>query len=76
MYYGGFSYIEGYNMPIVMKRWWIERISKEINKDGDDSGARTRAAHQNSPDVRALMELRINAHLTDLYESTAGTLPP
>jgi hypothetical protein len=54
MYYGGFSYIEGYNMPIVMKQWWIERINKEINKNGDDGGARTRAAHQNSPDVRAL----------------------
>jgi hypothetical protein len=49
MYYGGFSYIEGYNMPIVMKQWWIERINKEINKNGDDGGARTRAAHQKFP---------------------------
>jgi hypothetical protein len=52
MYYGGFTYSETYTMPISYKRWFIERISKEINKDG--KSAESKALHQNTPDVRAM----------------------
>jgi hypothetical protein len=61
MYYGGFTYSEAYKLPVVYKRWYIERIVKELNKGSgtDDStdgasGASSRALHQNSPDVRAM----------------------
>jgi len=60
MYYGGFSYGEIYNLPIPFKRWFIERIVKELNKGGDDKGGgdnpqpMTKALHQNTPEVRAL----------------------
>lgn len=56
MYYGGFLYWETYNIPVVYKRWFIDRIVKELNKgkgpDGDSSASR--ALHTNSPDVRQL----------------------
>jgi hypothetical protein len=59
MYYGGFLYKEAYNLPVPYKRWFIERIVKELNKgngggDGDGGGSASRALHQNSPDVRAM----------------------
>lgn len=54
MYYGGFSYNEIYNLPIIYKRWFIERISKELNKTSESGETQSKALHQNTPDVRAL----------------------
>lgn len=44
-------------MPIAYKRWFIDRIMKELNKGGDDGGGgatMSKALHQNTPDVRAM----------------------
>jgi hypothetical protein len=54
MYYGGFLYRETYNIPVSYKRWFVDRIVKEINRSSDDGNTQTRALHQNTPDVRAL----------------------
>ena len=42
-------------MSVAYKRWFIERISKELNR-GAESGQNppTKALHQNSPDARTL----------------------
>lgn len=53
MYYGGFLYSEAYNLPVTFRKWFIERISKELHK-GEGKETQSRALHQNSPDVRAL----------------------
>ena len=53
----GFTYSEAYNIPIWQRRWFLTRTQKEINRtNNEDGGAGTRAAHQNSPDMRAWME--------------------
>lgn len=63
MYYGGFTYSETYSLPVPYKRWFIDRIVKELNKGkgGDDGGggggSANRALHNNSPEVRQLMGL-------------------
>lgn len=54
MYYGGFLWRETYNLPVSYKRWFIERIVKELKQSSDEGSAQTKALHQNSPDVRAL----------------------
>lgn len=57
MYYGGFTHSEAYHLPVSYKRWYIERIVKELNKgksDGSGNTSPTKALHQNAPDVRAL----------------------
>jgi hypothetical protein len=54
MYYGGFSYREAYNIPVIYKRWFVERIVKELGKGSEDGTNQSRALHQNSPDVRAM----------------------
>lgn len=54
MYYGGFLYRETYNLPVQYKRWFVERIVKELNRGGEDDSPPTRALHQNTPDVREL----------------------
>jgi hypothetical protein len=53
MYYGGFLYREAYNLPLEYKRWFVERIVKEINKGGEESN-NSRAMHHNSPEVREM----------------------
>ncbi len=57
-YYGGLTGAEAYNLPVPIKRWWIERIVKELNKQGPNGeppdGSNSRALHQNMPDVRAM----------------------
>lgn len=54
MYYGGFLWRETYNLPVSYKRWFIERISKELKQSNDAGATQSRALHQNSPDVRAM----------------------
>ena len=58
MYYGGFTYKEAYNLPVVYKRWWIERIVKELNR-GEQSGQNTsRGLHHNTPEAREMMGMQ------------------
>jgi hypothetical protein len=54
MYYCGFTYSETYTLPISYKRWFIERLSKELKAGKDSESAPTRAAHVDTPEVRAL----------------------
>jgi hypothetical protein len=54
MYYCGFTYKETYNIPVTYKRWFINRISKELNKSSEEGNTRSRAAHHNTQEVRAL----------------------
>ena len=58
-YYGGLTAGEAYNLPVPIKRWWIERIVKELNKNGPngedpEGGSPSRALHTNSPELRAM----------------------
>lgn len=52
MYYMGFTFVEGYNIPIWIRYWFIKRLNKEL-KGAKDQGSR--AAHQNDADTRAMM---------------------
>ena len=51
MYYMGFTYEEAYNLPVWQRRWFIQRINKEIKA----SQGQSHAAHSNTSDSRALM---------------------
>lgn len=53
MYYGGFCYKEAYMLPVAYKRWFIERVSKELQRTSEEGATATRALHGNTPDVRA-----------------------
>lgn len=55
-YYGGITPAESYDYPLAYKRWFIQRISKEMTK-GSENGeevTQSRAAHHNTPDARYL----------------------
>ena len=54
MYYGGFLYSEVYALPVSYKRWFIERVVREINKSGEQGNNQSRAAHMNTPDIRSM----------------------
>jgi len=51
MYYMGFSYSEGYSIPIWQRIWFIERINKEIK----ESQGQNRSVESNTADNRSLM---------------------
>lgn len=58
MYYGGFTYQDVQTLPVDRKRWFLDRLTKELTRK-DDVGkpvpvAQTRALHQNDPQTRAL----------------------
>jgi hypothetical protein len=48
----GFTYVEAYNIPIWTRIWMIKRLNKELKQAGESGN---RAAHQNDPETRALM---------------------
>ena len=55
MYYMGFTYREGYNIPIWQRIWFMKRLNKELKRAQQEGSGDSRAAHANSPDARALM---------------------
>jgi hypothetical protein len=32
-YYGGWSFTEAYNLPIVIRRWFLERLAEQKKKE-------------------------------------------
>ena len=55
MYYCGFTYRETYALPVAYKRWFMERLVREMTRGQEDGGSGTsRGAHHNTPEARAL----------------------
>ena len=55
MYYVGFSYEEAKSMPISHRVWFIQRVNQEFEKSREKGeNPPSKAAHHNTPDVRAL----------------------
>lgn len=54
-YYAGFTWPEYYNLPVVYKKWFVERLDKEM-KEMKEAGQSTnpKGPAFNSPDMRAL----------------------
>ena len=50
MYYMGFTYREGMELPTWKRKWFIDRLVKEMER----SGGKSRAAHSNDNQTRAL----------------------
>jgi hypothetical protein len=59
MYYCGFSYSDARGLTLRHREWFVQRVIKEMTKSSEkkDSSSQSRAAHQNSPDVRNLLGL-------------------
>ena len=58
-YYLGFTKSDIYNLPVAERMWYIQRTSDEIKKSSEKSDEyMTKAAHDNSPELRALRGLR------------------
>lgn len=54
MYYMGFTYSEARGLPVPYRMWFINRMSKEMKPDGEEGNTQSRAAHTNTPEIRAL----------------------
>jgi len=38
-YYGGWSFIEAYNLPIQLRNWFVERLAKQLQDESDARSA-------------------------------------
>jgi hypothetical protein len=56
MYYMGFSYWECYNIPVQYREWFKRRLLDEIKKSREKGDSSSRAAHDNTPELRALTD--------------------
>tara|TARA_Y100000593_G_C4229248_1_gene296094 strand:+ start:320 stop:475 length:156 start_codon:yes stop_codon:yes gene_type:complete len=36
-YYGGWSFFEAYNLPIVIRQWFLQRLQKQIEKENEEA---------------------------------------
>jgi len=35
-YHGGWSFIEAYNLPVGLRKWFLERLAKQFEKEKDE----------------------------------------
>tara|TARA_R100000008_G_C3579387_1_gene167399 strand:+ start:498 stop:641 length:144 start_codon:yes stop_codon:yes gene_type:complete len=42
-YHGGWSFFEAYNLPIVIRQWFLQRLQQQIEKENE---AAEKAAQQ------------------------------
>jgi len=36
-YYGGWSFIEAYNLPRQLRNWFVERLTKQLEREAEAS---------------------------------------
>ena len=47
-YYGGWSFFEAYNLPIVIRRWFLNRLAEQKKKEADAQEEAMRKAKSKS----------------------------
>lgn len=45
-YHGGWSFIEAYNLPIVIRRWFLKRLEKQFKDENDEYEKAKRGARR------------------------------
>jgi len=35
-YYGGFSLFESYNLPVALRKWFVEKLIDQLKKESDE----------------------------------------
>ncbi len=43
-YHGGWSFIEAYNLPVGLRNWFVERLSKQLKSESDAVKAATKSS--------------------------------
>jgi len=41
-HFGGWSFIEAYSLPIVLRRWFLERLAKQFEKEKEQMDKATK----------------------------------
>ena len=34
-YYGGWSFMEAYNLPVALRTWFMQRLAKQLKEEAD-----------------------------------------
>lgn len=58
MYHGGFSFLEAWNIPIGWRRWFIQRINLELERQNPQTNEGQGESQQAPPalDLKRLLE--------------------
>tara|TARA_Y100000593_G_C4047438_1_gene208085 strand:+ start:207 stop:419 length:213 start_codon:yes stop_codon:yes gene_type:complete len=35
-YHGGWSFVEAYNLPLLVRQWFVERLAKQFKKEAEE----------------------------------------
>lgn len=60
MYYMGFTYSDVRRLPVIYKRWFVERLNKELSRgesSNNETIAITRDPKTQTPEMRAMAGL-------------------
>jgi hypothetical protein len=56
MFHGGFTFVEAWNLPIAWRRWFINRINIEHEKQNNPSDGNDQSNSNREVDIRRLLE--------------------
>jgi len=45
-YYGGWSFIEAYSLPVGLRRWFVTRLADQLKKESDEMKKSTSKARK------------------------------
>lgn len=49
------SLTETFNLPVAYKKWYVDRVSKELKKGQNEGESQSRAPDANTPALRSLL---------------------
>jgi hypothetical protein len=48
-YYGAWSFVEAYSLPVGLRRWFVERLSKQLEKEKQSVEKASKSGRSNMP---------------------------
>lgn len=55
IYYCGFTFNEAWRLPVAYRRWYIDRVIRELKGKNSEDPPPNRALHQNDPQTREML---------------------
>ena len=64
-HYGGWSFIEAYNLPVGLRRWFVQRLAKQLQKEKeaiDEASSKSGGSSGKSYELNSQTQSMLNQH--------------